>query len=67
MNAKKALINHEKKGTVELGSLSFNEVCRFCVTLMEEVTKSRQILQALHDQHIKAQEEAKDTKEEAKE
>ena len=56
MNAKKALINHDKKGTVELGTLSHNELCRTVVALMDEVTKSREILKALHDQHIAAQE-----------
>ena len=56
MNAKKALINHEKKGTVELGTLSHNELCRTIVALMEEVTKSREILKALHDKYLEDQE-----------
>lgn len=44
MNAKKVKVMHDKKGVVELGSLSKNELCRGVADLMEEHAKIQQAL-----------------------
>ena len=55
MNAKKVLINHEKKGQVPLGSLSHNELCKGIVSLMEEVQKSHIIIESLYKKYYDQQ------------
>jgi len=51
LNAKNLMINHEKKGTVKLGSLSHNELCRGTASLMQEVQNGKILLNRVYYQY----------------